>query len=176
MVFGVLLVSAAHLVAVIGQDVPEAGPTLLRHGDGGAEVTLHLAYFHVYTAVVLSDVEVEILVVDTQMSTFGELSFEAAIIGTEVIQEIGQCVPKLDHALSRQRDLTAGPPACYGLGDTEEPPAGVLFQIQIVPTVVLKHHFRLEFSVIGNVVRVRWSERRVKITETGQVVTELGSC
>lgn len=33
---------AVHLVAVVGEDVPEARPTLLGHRDGRAEVALHL--------------------------------------------------------------------------------------------------------------------------------------
>lgn len=50
-----------HLVAVVGQYVPEPGPALLRNGDGRAEVGLHFRYAHVHAAVVLTDVEVEIL-------------------------------------------------------------------------------------------------------------------
>ena len=69
------------------------------------EVSLDLADPHVHPAVVLADVEIEVLVLDPAVSPLGQLALEAAVVGAELLGEVGQRVPELDHALGRDGDL-----------------------------------------------------------------------
>lgn len=94
-----------YFVAIVRQDVTEARPALLRHGDGRAKVGLHLRYPHVDAAVVLADVEVEILVVDVHVPALGQVRLVRVLVGAELVQQVGECVPKLDHALRRYSHL-----------------------------------------------------------------------
>lgn len=61
-----------------------------------------------------------------------------AVVGAEVVEQVGERVAELDHALRWQRHLAAGPAARHSLGHAQEAPARVLLQIQVVPPVVLQ--------------------------------------
>ena len=97
------------------------------------EVSLDLADPHVHPAVVLADVEIEVLVLDPAVSPLGQLALEAAVVGAELLGEVGQRVPELDHALGRDGNLRSGAAAGNCLGHSQEPSARVLFEIQIIP-------------------------------------------
>lgn len=89
-----------NFIAVIGEDVAEPRPALLGHGDGGAEIGLDLRYAHVDAAIVLSDVEVEVFVVNVHMSAFRQVGFVGVLVRTELVQEVGQSVTEFYHSLS----------------------------------------------------------------------------
>lgn len=69
-----------QFVAVIGQDISEPRPALLRQGDGGPKVRLHLADAHVDAAVVLADVEVEVFVVHVHLVALGQVVFISVFV------------------------------------------------------------------------------------------------
>lgn len=91
----------------------------------------------------------------------------------KLLQQIRQRVPELDHPLRGNRDLGAGAAPGDGLRDAQEPPAYILLEIEVVAAIVLDHHLRLEFAVVGQIVGIRRAEARVEVAERGQVVTEL---
>jgi hypothetical protein len=41
--------------------------------------------------------------------------------------------------------------------DPKESSTRILFQVQIVTPIVFCHHFRLEFPILGQVVRIGWT-------------------
>lgn len=55
----------------------------------------------------------------------------------------------------------------------QEPPAAVLLEVEVVPSVVLDHHLRLELAVLRHVVGIGRPQRRVEVAEGAEVVTEL---
>ena len=73
--------------------------------DSVPEVSFNLADPHVDPAVVLADVEIEILVLDPEVLTLGQLSFEAAVISAKLVHEISESVPELDHSLGWDGNL-----------------------------------------------------------------------
>lgn len=62
------------------------------------------------------------------------------VVRTEVVQQVGERVAELDHALRGQCHLRARPAARQRLRHAQEPPARVLLQIQVVATIVLQIH------------------------------------
>lgn len=83
---------------------------------------LYLTDAHVDAPIVLADVEVEVLVVDLHVTPLRQIALESnkrcpwfvqkgvavnlpAIVCAELLQQIGQCVPELDHSLRRNGDL-----------------------------------------------------------------------
>lgn len=73
-----------------------------------------------------------------------------AVVGAEVVEQVGERVAELDHALRRQRHLAARPAARHRLRHAQEAPARVLLQVQVVPPVVLQtdHRPRRQLSSI----------------------------
>ena len=69
------------------------------------EVGFDLAYPHVDAAVVLADVEVKVLVLDPEVLALGQLPLEAPVICPELLGEVSQRVPELNHALGRDGNL-----------------------------------------------------------------------
>lgn len=61
-----------------------------------------------------------------------------AVVGAEVVEQVGERVAELDHALRGQRHLAAGPAARHRLRHAQEAPARVLLQVQVIPPVVLQ--------------------------------------
>lgn len=116
-------------VTVIGKYVPEPRPALLGHRDGSTKIGLHLGDAHVDAAVVLSDVEVEVLVVDVHVPALGQVRFVGVLVGAELVQEVGQCVPEFYHSLSRDGDLRTGAAARYRLRHPQESAPRVLLEI-----------------------------------------------
>ena len=72
------------------------------------EVGFDLAYPHVNAAVVLANVKVKVLVLDPEVLALGQLPLEAPVICPELVSEVSQRVPELDHALGRDGDLRPG--------------------------------------------------------------------
>ena len=72
------------------------------------EVGFDLAYPHVDAAVVLADVKVKVLVLDPEVLALRQLPLEASVICAELVSEVSQRVPELDHALGRDGDLRPG--------------------------------------------------------------------
>lgn len=60
------------------------------------------------------------------------------------------------------------------LGDAQETTARIFLQVQIVASVILEHHFALQFTIFWYVVGVRGAQRGIIVAEGGQVVAELG--
>lgn len=87
------------LIAIVGQNVPEARPALLRNGDGRTKVRLHFGNAHVYTAIVLSYVEIEVFVVDVHVPALGQVRLVSVLVRTEFVEEVGEGVAELDHTL-----------------------------------------------------------------------------
>ena len=61
-----------------------------------------------------------------------------SVISAEVVEQVGERVAELDHALRRQRHLRARAAAGDGLRHAQEAPARVLLQVQVVAAVVLR--------------------------------------
>lgn len=160
------------LIAIIGQDVSESGPALFWDGDGRAKVGLDLTDAHIHAAVVLADVEVKVLVVDVEVPALRQVGLVRVLVAAELVEQVREGVPELDHALRRYRDLRTGPAPRYRLRDAQEPAPRVLLQVQVVTSVVLHHHLALQLAVLGHGVRIRRSKRRVKITERTQMVSK----
>merc|ERR1740128_938331 len=73
-----------HLV----EDVTEALEGLLRHRDGGAEVVLHLRNSHIDATAILCNIEMETLVIGSEMLTGWHLPLEASILGSKLLQHV----------------------------------------------------------------------------------------
>ena len=73
------------LIAIVGQYIPEPRPALLRDRDGRTKVRLNFRYTHIDTAIVLADVEVEVLVVDVHVPAFGQVGFVRVLVGAELV-------------------------------------------------------------------------------------------
>merc|ERR1719320_2176476 len=68
-----------HPDHIVVENVSELGPTLLRDGDSRAEVGLHLTDAHVHSAIVLTNVEIEVLVLHPAVPSLRQLPLKAAI-------------------------------------------------------------------------------------------------
>ena len=83
---------------------------------GNPPGTRYLRDPHENAAVVLADVEVEVLVLDADVATFRQLAAKSAVFGSELLEQVGQGVTELDHALRRNGDLRSGTTTSHRLG------------------------------------------------------------
>lgn len=75
----------------------------------------YLRNSHVDSTVVLTDVEVEILIVNAHVATIGQVSLEAAVVGAELFQKVCERIAELNHTLGRYRYLRPRAASRYSL-------------------------------------------------------------
>lgn len=79
----------------------------------------YLRNSHVYSAVVLADVEVEILIVNAHVASIGQITFESTVIRAKFFEKICESIAKLYHALGWYRNLRSRATSRYGLRHLE---------------------------------------------------------
>lgn len=85
----------------------------------------------------------------------GQVGLVGVLVGAELVEEVGERVPELDHALRGYGDLGAGAAARYRLRHAQKAAARILLQVQVVAAVVLDHHLAAQFPVLRHVLRIR---------------------
>jgi len=162
-----------NLLDILIQNISETLPSTLWHKDGVAIVPLNLGDGHVAPLLVLLDVEVEVLVLNTYVFVLGSIHRILSIPIVILVNEFPKIVLELPHSVRGNKHLEPGTGVATSKSfrDLQKSSPCILLEIHVVLLVVLVHHLGPELA-LSQVVGIQLFQVMVEIDELDKVLAE----